>query len=132
MKTLRNIFLCMAIAALATACATKTKFPVSTVIPVAEITVSKKMDKQNNYKIEVTAKYLASPERLTPPRNAYVVWINTQDGMKNIGQLHNKNGKTTTLKTVTAFDPLEVIITAEDVGSVSYPGGIEITRTGFK
>lgn len=118
---------------LLTSCSSTTKFPVSSVTPAAVITANVKQDKSNNYTISVTAKNLASADRLSPPKNTYVVWIETRDsGVKNIGQLKGKNDKTSTLETLTPFDPVVILITAEDDGTVSYPTGIEISRTSVK
>lgn len=118
---------------LITSCASTTKFPVSSVTPAAVITAKVKKDKSNNSTIFVTAKNLASAERLSPPKKTYVVWIQTKDkGMINIGQLVGKSNKSSTLQTLTSFDPLEIIISAEDEGNVSYPAGIEISRTAIK
>ena len=100
--------------------------------PAADISATKKIDKQKNYKIKLKADNLASADRLSPPRKNYVVWIVTSDGTKNIGQLEPKNGKKTTLTTMTPFNPTEIIITAEDKGDVSYPSDTEISRATFK
>lgn len=130
MKTTKNIFI-LAIAIMLASCATTIKFPVSDTIPAAEISAAKKQDKHDNYKITVTAKYLASPERLNPPKNTYVVWIKTEQGIKNVGQLKNKNAKTAELETLSPFDVSEIFITAEEKGNISNPAGIEISRTSF-
>ncbi|WP_117882638.1 hypothetical protein [Aureibaculum luteum] len=114
-------------------CGTAKKFPLSDLVPAAEITASKKQDSNNNYVIEVIAKNLASANRLDPPKNNYVVWIVTEDnGIKNIGQLANKNAKKVELETTTPFNVKEIFITAEDEGNITYPSGIEITRTTLK
>lgn len=114
-------------------CSPVTKFPVSSVAPAANITAKKKVDKNKNYVIEVTARNMASPDRLPTPKTAYVVWAVTKsEGTKNIGQLRNENAEKATLETLSAFEPLELIITAEDEGNVSYPGGVEISRVRFE
>lgn len=114
-------------------CATTTsKFPLSATVPAAEITAKKKQDKNNNYTLDVEAKNLASAERLNPPKETYVVWIVTDDNMtRNVGQLMIKNAKTSSLKTSTPFNVKQVFITAENQGDVTYPSGIEISRTSF-
>jgi len=113
-------------------CATTAKFPVSSVTPAAQITAKMKMDKNKNYLISVTANYLANVERLQTPMKTYVVWIATKEnGIKNIGQLNSKNPKKSTLKAVTPFHPKEIFITAENEGNISYPSGIEISRSSF-
>jgi hypothetical protein len=126
---MKKILISAVMVFLMTSCATITKFPVSNVEPAADISAKIKKDKQNNYEITITAKYLASADRLSPPKNTYVVWIVTKEnGINNGGLLKNENAKTNSLKTLTSFEPLEIIITAEDQGTVTAPNGIEITR----
>lgn len=133
MKTIKNVILSLVLMFMVASCTSTTKFPVSSVTPAAEITVNVKQDKSNNSVISVSAEHLASAERLSPPKNIYIVWITTSDnGVKNIGQLKGKNGKTATLETLTSFVPVEIFITAENEGSISYPSGIEISRTTIK
>ena len=129
MKPVKNIVLGSAVLLLMS-CASTTKFPVSKVSPAADITVTKKQDKNKNFVIEVVAKNMASASRLTPPKSNYNVWILTDNNeIKNIGQLNSKNAKTATLKTTTPFKFREIFITAEDQGNNTYPAGTEITRT---
>jgi len=131
MKTVKNVLI-GALVVLLSSCATTIKFPTSNTAPAADITVTKKQDKNKNFVIEVTAKNLASPDRLTPSKSNYSVWIVTENsGTKNIGQLKNKNAKTATLKTSTPFDFKEIFITAEDGGANSYPSSFEISRTSL-
>ncbi len=49
--------------------------------------------------------------------------------MKNIGQLSNDNAKKVELETATPFNVKEIFITAEEEGNITYPSGVEITRT---
>jgi len=129
---MKNVIILTAMLLLAS-CASTEKFPVSTVAPAADITAVKKLDKNNNYTINVTAKNLASVERIAPLKTTYVVWIVTKnEGVKNIGQLSVKNAKTSSLKSLTAFDFSEVFITAEEQGDVTYPSGTEISRVFMK
>lgn len=130
---MKNLIISAVLMFIITSCSTTTKFPVSSVVPAAVISAKIKQDKSNNFTISVTAKNLAAAERLSPPKKTYVVWIETRDnGVKNIGQLKGKNDKSVTLETLTSFDPMEIIVTAEDEGSISYPSGIEISRTNVK
>ncbi len=131
MKTYKNLLMGV-IVLLLTSCGSVAKFPTSNVTPASEITARKKQDKNGNFVIEVTAKNLASADRLNPPKNNYSVWVLTGDNeTSNIGQLKNKNAKTATLKTSTPFNVTEIFITAEDQGNNSYPQGVEISRTIF-
>lgn len=126
---MKKILLPVILIFLMTSCVTVVKFPVSEVTPSADITAKIKKDKQNNFVIEIVANYLASAERLTPPKKIYVVWIRTKEnGTNNGGQLKVENAKKATLKTLTSFEPMEIFITAEDEGNVTLPNGIEISR----
>ena len=114
---------------LMTSCATVVKFPVSTVEPAADISAKIKKNNQNNYVIEITANYLASVERLSPPKKMYVVWmVTSENGINNIGQMKNENAQKMKLQTISSFEPKEIFITAEDEGNITIPSGIEISR----
>jgi len=132
MKNLKNITL-LAVLFIFASCASTAIFPSSSTTPAADITATRKADKNGNTKISITAKNLASPERLSPSENVYVAWIVTHsEGTKNIGQLSSKNAKTATLETLTPFAFTEIFITAEDQADISYPRGVEISRTKFE
>ena len=116
-----------------TSCATTAKFPVSTVAPAAEISAKKTLDKNKNYVVELVALNFTSPERLNPPKNHYNVWIITeQNEYKNLGQIMNANAKRVNFKTLSPYNPKQIIVTAEDEGNRLLPTGIEISRTSFK
>jgi len=132
MKPIKSVLI-VVVVALLTSCASTAKFPVSSTVPAADITVSKKQDKNKNNVIELTATNLAEANRLNPPKNNYSVWIVLENGQtRNVGQLTNKNAKKAVLKTVTPFNVKEIFITAEDQGDLTFPSGTEISRTTFK
>lgn len=115
-------------------CARKMTFGVSSVVPAAKGTVKVKTDKNKNYAIDMRITNLAEPGRLTPPRRTYVVWMETSEGTKNIGQLRTSSGlfskaMRANLKTVTTFKPESFFITAEDDASVTMPGSTVVLRT---
>jgi hypothetical protein len=113
-------------------CATTAKFPVSTVVPAAEITAKKSTDANKNNTLEITARNLASPDRLVPAGSNYSIWVvSIGQGTKNVGQLLVSNGDKATFKTTTAFDFDEVFITVENQSDLTYPTGVEISRTKF-
>lgn len=121
-----------------TSCAKKIAFPTSTVVPAARGTVKVKKDDNNNYAIEVNVRNLAEAKRLEPPRETYVVWIETENnGTKNIGQMKSSTGFLSSklkasLQAVTPFKPTRVFITAEDNAGIQYPGMQVVLRTdGF-
>ncbi|WP_445386488.1 hypothetical protein ACT6NV_06720 [Robiginitalea sp. IMCC44478] len=110
-------------------CATTKTFPVSDIVPAAEIKVKQKTNNNDNNEISVKAKYLASPERVKSDATAFVVWLVTEEnGIKNLGALYNENGEDSELETVTSFKGTEFFITAEAEAGVSMPQGVEISR----
>jgi len=131
MKTTQTILL--SLATLLAGCASSAKFPVSTVAPAAVITAKKTLDKNKNYVVELVALNLTSPERLNPPKDHYNVWIVTeQNEYKNLGQIMNANAKKVVFRTLTPYNPKEIILTAEDEVNRPMPTGIEIARTSFE
>lgn len=113
-------------------CANVSKFPVSSVTPAANIEVQKQHDRNGNTILTITAKNLASAERLSPPRKIYVAWIVLENNeTRNIGQLKNKNAKVGEIKTLTPFKFTEIFITAENQADALYPAGEEISRIKF-
>lgn len=129
MKTFKTIFM-LSLLAFVVACSSKSNFPVSSTTPAANISAKKSVDKQNNYVLEITAENLADSERLNPPGSNYSVWIKTKEhGIRNVGQLNVSNAKKTSFKTLTPYDFDEVFITVENQGDLTYPRGVEISRT---
>ncbi|WP_236977289.1 hypothetical protein [Membranihabitans maritimus] len=114
-----------------TSCSTtKIEFPISDIAPAADASATIKQDDNNNYEINLTAKYLASPDRLNPPKDAYVVWAKTsQNGVKNLGQLVTKSSSKASLQTVSSFRPVQLFVTAENAADVEWPSRHEIFRT---
>lgn len=108
-------------------CVTKTPFLTSTVLPAAQGTVQVKKDANRNYEISIRLSSLAPSTRLTPPSNAYVVWLVTAENTnKNLGQINTStnfmseklNAK---FETVSGIKPVKIFITAENDASVENP-----------
>jgi hypothetical protein len=116
-------------------CARKIRFTNSSVVPAAEGSIKLKKDNNNNYTIDLNIVNLAAPERLSPPKQTYIVWMETEkSGTKNIGQLTSSSGffssaLKSSLKTVTVFKPVRIYITAEDNAIVQYPTGQVVLNT---
>lgn len=131
----RNILFLTAIIFLFSACAQKVAFLNSSVVPSAEGTVAIKRGNNNNYNIDLSVKRLADPGRLTPPKSVYVVWMETtQGGVQNIGQLKTSTKGfskmlSSSLKTVTAYQPTGFFITAEDEAIGNHPGMTVVLKT---
>ncbi len=116
-------------------CARKIAFTTSTVVPAAQGSAKVKKDKNDNYNIELNVIRLADPKRLNPPKDTYIVWMETeQNGTKNIGQLKTSSSlfsKTlkSSLETVTSFKPTRFFVTAEDNANIQHPGMQVVLRT---
>jgi len=109
-------------------CVTKTKFETSSVVPAARGEVKVTKDKNNNYSIKIDLYDLAEPNRLTPPKKAYVVWMETNENVtKNIGQINTSTSMLSkalkaSFATVSSSKPTKIYITAEDEANIQYPG----------
>ncbi|WP_206609841.1 hypothetical protein [Paracnuella aquatica] len=118
-------------------CNRKIAFNTSTVVPAAEGFVKIKKDKNNNHAIDVSVKNLAEPRRLPVPQNVYVVWIESRDGIKKLGQLKTSSGLFSStlraqLETVSAYKPTRLFVTAEGTAETNYPGAqVVLTTDGF-
>ena len=114
-------------------CAKKIVFPTSTVVPAANGYVKIKHTK-NNYDIDLVLRNLAKSKNLMPPRDTYVVWAETNDGIKKLGEMNSSRGLFSkslkaTLEATLAHKPKKVFITAEDDHNVLYPGMQVILQT---
>ncbi len=116
-------------------CAKKITFPGSTVVPAAEAVAKIKQDKNKNYAIEIDVKHLAKPDKLSPERKFYIVWMATEsNGNKNLGQIKSSGSLLSStlkgsLKAVTSFKPTELFITAEDDADIQWPGSFVVLRS---
>ena len=136
----QNIFLCLIgimTIFLFESCARKIAFQASTIVPGAEGTVKVKKDNNSNYTIHVELSNLAEPTKLEPAMKTYVIWMETeQEPVKNIGQINSSSNflskrLTASFETVSSIKPTRIFITAEDVGTIQYPGTKILTTTNF-
>ncbi len=130
-----SVLTLLATALLLTSCATREKFVTSTVVPAAVGEVKVKKDDNNNYRVEISVENLAEPNRLPVPKSVYVAWAQTGGGSpQNLGQVRSSSGLFSSklkaeLKTVTAYKPSRIFITAEDVPTATYPSSYVILNT---
>ncbi len=131
----KNFFLVLVLAFAISSCAHKMNFNNSSTVPGAEGDVKYKKDKNNNYQLEIEVVNLAAAKDLTPSRDTYVVWIETDDdGAKNVGQINPSSNllskaRKGELKTTTTAKPKRVFITAENDGNTQYPSGEVVLST---
>ena len=125
------------IVAVLAGCGRKVAFATSTVVPGAEGKVKVKKDNNGNHAIDVEIKHLAEPNRLPFPQNTYVVWMESSEGIKNLGQLRTSSGLLSStrkgeLETVSPYRPTRIFITAEGDAGVQYPGNqVVMTTSAF-
>ncbi len=118
-----------------TSCNKKIAFLNSAVAPAATGDIQIKTDKNNNQSIKINIVNLAEPGRLTPPRQMYMVWMETdQAEIKNLGQIKTSDGTFSkalkaSFQTVTTFKPVKIFITAEDDANALYPNYESILTT---
>lgn len=118
-------------------CSRKFRFENSSLAPNAEGQVKVKKDHNKNYAITVKTVNLAEPEKLDPPSSLYVVWMQTEfNGTKNVGQIKTSSGLFSkklkaSISTVSPFKPVQVFITGEENGNVSYPSLQRVLTTGL-
>ena len=133
--TILYVFILAFIIVSISSCAKKLTFSTSTVVPAATGNVKIKKDKNDNYSINVSLRNLAPSNKLTPPRETYIVWVETEsNGVKNIGQINTSSGLFSkklkaSLSANLPFKPNEIFITAEDNQNVQYPGNLLILTT---
>src|ERR1700682_1763444 len=62
-------------------------------VPGATGTVNVNKDRNGNYRVRVDVRHLAKPTELTPPRQVYLVWVQSGDNAPEVlGQLRvNEN-----------------------------------------
>ncbi|SHG05806.1 hypothetical protein SAMN05444008_11712 [Cnuella takakiae] len=117
-----------------TACNRKIAFTTSTVVPGADGAVKVKKDNNGNHAIDIEIRNLADPQRLALPQNTYVVWMESNNGLKNLGQLKSETGllskaRKAEMETVTPYKPTRIFITAESDGNVQTPGNQVVLST---
>lgn len=96
-------------------------------VPAAAGTVKVDKDKNGNYKVKLEVHHMARPSALTPPRQAYVVWVQVRGGQpENDGQLKVNDKLDATLETTTPHEQFDVFITAEQDPSTQSPTGPEL------
>jgi hypothetical protein len=106
----------------------------STVVPGAEGRVKMGKDGNGNRTVNIEVVNLAQPDLLPNPQKTYVVWAETSDGTKNLGQLRTSKGLLGSsykgeLTAIVQSKPNRVFITAEGDGSVTYPGNYVVLTT---
>jgi len=131
MKQINYVAIGLFLSVALSSCTPKMAFLNSTVAPAATGTIKVKKDNNKNYALTVDVMNLAEPQKLTPPRETYVVWMESnENSVKKLGQLMPRSkvlkGE---LKTTSVDKPTDIFITAEDNADVNYPNGDIVLTT---
>ncbi len=135
MKTIKSAAVALLLVFALSSCATKMNFLNSSVVPAATGEVKAKKDKNNNYDLTVTVNNLAEPENLSPSRNVYIVWMESdRKELKKLGQIKVSTGTFNKalrgeLNTTSNVRPDKVFITAERNDDVQNPVGETVLTT---
>jgi len=97
--------------------------------PAAMGKVTTDNDRNGNTGVEVEVKHMASPEALTPPKTAYVVWIQPRGKDPEIlGLLRVNHELEGSLRATTPYKDFDIFITAEENPKPSSPSGMVILK----
>lgn len=134
-KILSLVILTLTVSCSFLSCTKKVAFLTSSVAPAARGTIQVKRDKNMNYVIHVDITELAEVTRLSPPRQCYVVWMESdQNAARNIGKITSSFGMLSkqlkaSFETASATKPTRIFITAEDDPSIQYPNAQIVLST---
>ncbi len=104
----------------------------SSSVPAATGNIKVERDKDNgNTKLDIKVEHLASPSSLTPPANAYIVWVRPRGGPGAVkqGAIRVDKDLKGELKVVTVSRDFDVLITAEQSDDVSVPSEVKVLDT---
>jgi hypothetical protein len=102
-------------------------------VPAARGEVDVGRDKNGNTKVEIEVEHLATPENLTPPRTAYVVWFQERGSEPlNQGALKPSKSLKASFKSITPLKSFDVFVTAETDATTKSPSGTEVLRASVQ
>lgn len=133
MRKLSTVF--SIIALLATIALAAKKFPLTaaSIVPGARGAVEIDKDTNGNTRVNMNVRFLARPERLTPPATVYVVWLQESNGSPdNQGQLRVDKKLKANFKTITPAKSFDLFVTAERDPDVKSPSGSEVLRAAIQ
>ena len=97
--------------------------------PSAQGTIVTSTDRNGNTQVEVKVKHLAKPQKLVPPRQAYLVWVQPKGAQPELlGALRVNDDLEGSLKATTTQKDFEVLVTAEDTMNPQVPSSNVLLR----
>lgn len=99
------------------------------ITPAAEGKVITNSDPNGNTEVEVQVKHLASPQKLTPPRQAYLVWVQARGKSPELlGVLRVNDKLEGSLKATTPYKVFDILVTGEDTLSPQTPSDMVLLK----
>lgn len=93
-------------------------------VPAAAGKVELNHDRNGNLKVKLKVEHLAKPQALTPPKHAYVVWLQPRGKEpENQGQLKVNDDLKGSFETTTSYPAFDIFVTAEDNPAATTPSG---------
>jgi hypothetical protein len=107
----------------------KVDMQTASTVPGAEGIATIEHDRNKNVQVTLEVRHLAKPQSLSPAKETYVVWVQP-DGQQpiNAGVLRVNEELKGEFRTNTPYKKFDLIVTAEDSATASYPSGTEIMR----
>jgi hypothetical protein len=97
--------------------------------PAAEGKVVTGTDRNGNTDVEIAVRHLAEPQKLSPAKQGYLVWIQAHGKQPELqGVLRVNENLEGTLKTSTPYKVFDVLITAEDNLRPDSPSELVVLR----
>lgn len=131
MNPFRTLLVLLLAVVVLQACTPKMTFVNSTIAPAATGKIAVKKDKNANYVVSVEVANLAPSKNLDPPKNTYLVWMESNDRtVRKLGQISPSGRALEAKLTATAVaNPDVVFVSAEDNAEVEYPAGPTVLTT---
>ena len=96
-------------------------------VPAATGNAKVGKDSNGNTTVDLQVKHLADPQKLTPPENVYVVWIQPRgEQAKNMGALTVGKDLSADFRAVTPYKDFDLFITAENNATAAAPAGAQV------
>lgn len=97
--------------------------------PAAEGRVKFNHDRNGNTLFDIKVAHLARPDRLTPAKSDYVVWVQRPgEGPQNLGVLKVNENLQGSFHGTTPYQKFDVFVTAEDNPKADTPSSSEVLR----
>jgi len=102
--------------------------------PAATGVIHANTDRNGNVAMELEAKHLAPPARLTPPHSTYVVWAQPSGKPPEVlGELRvNTDDMAASFKTSVPYHNFDIFVTAEDNPKPDTPSSTEVLRASVQ